>query len=713
MVGGSASVSSLVMSMCGETVPPMAHTSCSDPGPVPGGARPGARRGDATRHRGDFKQYFLKNTVPHIALVHLQGICESVSMLCSHEEAHHISATGAILANRTALLSASSTELGEPSWEQMSPLAGDETNEDDAALRAYSASALPFGGTEGEESDSSPAEEEAPSPSRSDAAPGSVAEPLHAAESDGAPPRPPMLPAQQPVRRRMLRKAPPPAWARAASPEMLPAPSPGWVTMERARNTFRKTYCLQHNKDGRSYRERWRAASVAWSALTPERRQSLASSSSTPESAARSRSRGPHGKRNVGGRPKAPAPAVLMTWNGPWLADDPGLQEGWVTRHLDPDEFAKNCKEMRPVQALLDEFWQSIWTQAQQEQCAAVTVSVELSLQSDHPRVDLHAYLTIRPCPEACMAKRTAVWEKLQFRQQICSHYETLKGSGRNRNDMGVRQGHFYLQAKKLGHVACRTSFRKWFDFPVSARWVWDLFRLRKISEEQAGKEFLNARDRASAHMKELRLLASLVHAQAVELAWKGTQQAGLGRPFKAPVAEEKEFLGQFTHHLRKTPGWKQTPAALVVMDGGIEILGALPRRCKFLVYNGPTRLGKTERACHWFGPSETLVLNCQNVTTPSMREMMTGKWRAVVYDESDWRLPASQRALLQSAARPITLGQSNCNESVYSVVMHGVPQIICSNDFWKGKTPADMEAEMWIRENSYIVDITEKTWED
>ena len=69
-------------------------------------------------------------------------------------------------------------------------------------------------------------------------------------------------------------------------------------------------------------------------------------------------------------------------------------------------------------------------------------------------------------------------------------------------------------------------------------------------------------------------------------------------------------------------------------------------------------------------------------MTTPALREMQTGTWRAVVYDESDWRLPASQLALFQSAARPVTLGQSNCNEAVNNVVMHGVPQILCSNDF-------------------------------
>ena len=190
-------------------------------------------------------------------------------------------------------------------------------------------------------------------------------------------------------------------------------------------------------------------------------------------------------------------------------------------------------------------------------------------------------------------------------------------------------------------------------------------------------------------------------------------QEKGLQKPFKPPAEKELAFLLQFAFNFRTMPDWGRTPAGKIVGRRNPEDSGDLPRRCKFLIYNGPTRLGKTERAAHWFGGSETMVLNCQNVTTPCLRDMQTGAYRAVVYDEGDWRLPASQRALFQSAARPVTLGQSQCNESAYNVVMHGVPQIICSNDFWKGCGPEDMESRLWIEGNSFFVDILEKTWEE
>jgi hypothetical protein len=66
---------------------------------------------------------------------------------------------------------------------------------------------------------------------------------------------------------------------------------------------------------------------------------------------------------------------------------------------------------------------------------------------------------------------------------------------------------------------------------------------------------------------------------------------------------------------------------------------------------------------------------------------------------------------LFQSGRRPPTMSQSNCNESAYDVDVFAVPMIICSNDFWAGSDGQDMVSCAWIKENSFIVEITDKTW--
>ena len=68
--------------------------------------------------------------------------------------------------------------------------------------------------------------------------------------------------------------------------------------------------------------------------------------------------------------------------------------------------------------------------------------------------------------------RRQPIQDLVTFRRQWCSHTQEMMGRGRNRNESGVKQGHFYLQAKKLGHVDCRTTWRKFYDFAISSKWV-------------------------------------------------------------------------------------------------------------------------------------------------------------------------------------------------------------------------------------------------
>ena len=67
---------------------------------------------------------------------------------------------------------------------------------------------------------------------------------------------------------------------------------------------------------------------------------------------------------------------------------------------------------------------------------------------------------------------------------------------------------------------------------------------------------------------------------------------------------------------------------------------------------------------------------------------------------------------LFQSTLRKVKLGQSNCNQDCYDVLVYGVPQIIASNDFWSGYNPEDKkhrEARGWIDANMIYVTWNEK----
>jgi hypothetical protein len=120
------------------------------------------------------------------------------------------------------------------------------------------------------------------------------------------------------------------------------------------------------------------------------------------------------------------------------------------------------------------------------------------------------------------------------------------------------------------------------------------------------------------------------------------------------------------------------------------------------LIYDGPSRTGKTERALSWFGQDRTLTVNCQGVRSPCLKDFETGGFRAICYEEASWELLWENRQLLQSGLNPVLLGQSQCNEHCYWVNVFGTPQLVTSNNFFEGCQ--SQEARAWIKANAFYV---------
>ena len=119
--------------------------------------------------------------------------------------------------------------------------------------------------------------------------------------------------------------------------------------------------------------------------------------------------------------------------------------------------------------------------------------------------------------------------------------------------------------------------------------------------------------------------------------------------------------------------------------------------------------MGKTELACSWFGTLNTLVCNAQDCTTPNLRPVHSGKYSAILFDEGDWRLCYQNKTMMQASPRPVELGQSQCNDRSYQVLLFRVPLIVCSNDFWNG---CDNDAAReWIELNSIYIRINSQVW--
>jgi hypothetical protein len=111
---------------------------------------------------------------------------------------------------------------------------------------------------------------------------------------------------------------------------------------------------------------------------------------------------------------------------------------------------------------------------------------------------------------------------------------------------------------------------------------------------------------------------------------------------------------------------------------------------------------GTTERASRWFGSDRTLIMQCKNVTTLSLRDCQTGGYESMVFDEGTWDLVSSNRALCQAGPRPIQMVESQCNDRCYTLHVDACPMIVTSNNFWEGCS--DSGAWEWISQNAVYI---------
>ena len=295
------------------------------------------------------------------------------------------------------------------------------------------------------------------------------------------------------------------------------------------------------------------------------------------------------------------------------------------------------------------------------------------------------------------------------FRKKGPSHTAMcgVKNRGRGR-DRALTEGHYYCQAEKLGHVLHETSTPKWKKLFPDAKMVLSLWKTRKMTTEAAKVEVLMTRDRVPSVLTMLDDTMSLEYAERVRRESRAAEEGWKRNPFKEPLDKELEWVRQFAV-LALEPHMMVSRAANFCQTADLKASAGL-RRAKFLVYDGPSRMGKTELACAWFGAQYTLVANAQECVTPNLRPMLTGKFRAIVFDEGNWELCWKNKAMMQASPRPLTMAQSQCIDRCYEVMMFRVPMIICSNTFWEGCK--DPEAQDWIEKNCFVVSVTQPVFE-
>lgn len=133
--------------------------------------------------------------------------------------------------------------------------------------------------------------------------------------------------------------------------------------------------------------------------------------------------------------------------------------------------------------------------------------------------------------------------------------------------------------------------------------------------------------------------------------------------------------------------------------------------RYKFLVIEGPSRIGKTHYAKALYGPHRTLEINCASGKEPNLRGFDRTKHDAILFDEAPASMILQQRRLFQAPPERVELGTSTTNCHSYKVYVHRIAMIICSNHFQAQLMELNKDEAKWLKENSFYVDPTTRMW--
>ena len=380
---------------------------------------------------------------------------------------------------------------------------------------------------------------------------------------------------------------------------------------------------------------------------------------------------------------------ALLTWNGSWLKQDALVASLFAQYGSSTPALSRVLAAAGPIQALFDEFWRSVGLCALDHGVLHVSCSLELSCSDLRKRrVHFHCFGSVGSNCASLDAK--ALWESLQFRGAKAGHMAPcIPGSGRGSRARAVGQGHYYLQCPKEGVLLAKTNWLKNKDWHVRQSWILDLWRLRKLSHDSTRRELIACRERTQQALREVDTLEAAEYSLRTRDLLQRAMLADANLKFAPPSELERDWLSQY----------EAKPD------------GHTLRRFRFLIYEGASRSGKTERAIHWFSREKTLVVSSMNTTTPSLRSWLSGRFKAIVFDEGSWQLVALNRQLFQAGLNGVTLSQSQCNEHAYEVCLHKVPIMVTTNNFWKDCE--DEEARQWICANSFFQVLPSAVWNE
>ena len=133
--------------------------------------------------------------------------------------------------------------------------------------------------------------------------------------------------------------------------------------------------------------------------------------------------------------------------------------------------------------------------------------------------------------------------------------------------------------------------------------------------------------------------------------------------------------------------------------------------RRKFLVLNGPSRLGKTQFAMSLAPRGRALEVNCAAATHPPLREFDQSAHSLILFDEASPQMVLDNRKLFQCPNAYVTIGSSPTNSLAYSVYLNDTGLVVATNT-WRHELAAMPACDRdWLAANMVYVEVENPLW--
>ena len=241
-------------------------------------------------------------------------------------------------------------------------------------------------------------------------------------------------------------------------------------------------------------------------------------------------------------------------------------------------------------------------------------------------------------------------------------------------------QAFLYVQAQKIGQIACGGNVSMFDDYAVQPDWVMLLLQSGKIHVQEARR-------------LALRVVRNLPQVLSILETMEGDQ---METRLQQHVCAVQQALAEQQYPFKVLP-------QVVAWTHEFSKLRA---RYKFLVLDGPSQAGKSEYARSLAKPGCAFFVDCGNASEPDLRGFVPLKHELIVMDEASPAFVLANRRVFQAPADWVRLGQSPTNVHSYRVWIHRA-KIVVSTNAWRALSrQLTVEDAEWISANSVVVPV-------